>query len=110
MLEGSKLEQRSVIRFLSFENRDLKPIKIYERLKGVYGNPTMNVQHVRKWCRLFCEGRVVDDEYSVRGPGGVHYYRNCCSSKVVHTTITSSVDTPYYDFSVICTLILNKIM
>ncbi len=42
--------------------------------------------------------------------GGVHSYRNCCSSKVVHTAITSSVDTPYYDFSIICTLILNKIM
>ncbi len=28
------------------------------------------------------------------GTGGIHFYRNCCSSKVVHTTITSSVDAP----------------
>ncbi len=40
----------------------------------------------------------------------VHSYRNCCFSKVVHTTVTSSVDTPYYNFSIVRTLILNKIM
>ncbi len=45
---------------------------------------------------------------SVTGPGGVHSYRNCCFLKVVHATVASSVDTPYYAFSVVSTLILNK--
>ncbi len=57
MSERSKLEQRSIIRFLSFENRDLKQIKIYERSKNMYGISTMSVHHVRKWCRLFREDR-----------------------------------------------------
>ncbi len=34
----------------------------------------------------------------------VHFYRNCCFLKVVHTTVESSVDTHYYDFSVLHTL------
>ncbi len=59
-LEGSKLEQWSVIRFLSFENRDLKPIKIYEWLKNVYDNSTMSI---------FREGKEnVEDEYRVGRP------------------------------------------
>ncbi len=35
MLEMSELKQWSVIRFLSFENSDMKLIKIYEWLKHV---------------------------------------------------------------------------
>ncbi len=40
--------------------------------------------------------------------GGVHSDRNCCFLKVVHTTVASSIDTPYYDFPVVCTLLINK--
>ncbi len=41
-------------------------------------------------------------------PGCVHSYRNCCFLKVVHTRVASSVDTIYFDFLVVGTLILNK--
>ncbi len=43
-----------------------------------------------------------------RTAGVVPSYRNRCFLKVVDTTATSSFDTPYYDFSVVRTLILNK--
>ncbi len=50
----------------------MKLTEIYERLKNVYGNSTMSVQHVRKWCWLFCEGREnVDDEFRVGRPRSV---------------------------------------
>ncbi len=38
----------------------------------MYGNSATSVQHVRKWCQLFLEGREnVDDEYRVGRPRSV---------------------------------------
>ena len=52
---ASDVEVRSVIRFLRFKKNS--PIEIHRELKAVYGDKVMSVQHVRKWCRLFDEGR-----------------------------------------------------
>ncbi len=53
---ASKLEQQAIIRFWMYEN--LPPIKIYRRIKNVYGESTISVQHVRKWYRKFKSGLV----------------------------------------------------
>lgn len=52
---SSDLEVRSVIRFLYLEKNS--PIEIHRRLVGVYGPEAMSIQHVRKWCRFYKEGR-----------------------------------------------------
>ena len=52
---SSDFEVRSVIRFLYLEKNS--PIEIHRRLEAVYGPDVMTVQHVRKWCRLYKEGR-----------------------------------------------------
>jgi len=33
------------------------PIKIHREIQAVYGPDVMTVQHVRKWCREFSDGR-----------------------------------------------------
>jgi len=49
-------ELRSVIRFRYV--RDTKPADIRRRICGVYGENEVNVSMVRRWVRLFNEGRV----------------------------------------------------
>jgi len=54
-------EIRSVIRFLHAKR--VPPIDIHRQLTEVYGEKCISVQHVRKWCREFSEGRTeVHDE------------------------------------------------
>ena len=57
-------EMRSVIRFLNENN--LKPAEILRQLCDVYGEHAMNSSMVRRWVRLFNEGRenVRDDPRS----------------------------------------------
>ena len=57
----ARCEIRSVIRFLNAKK--LTPIEIHRQLEEVYGKACISVQHVRKWCREFSEGRTdVHDE------------------------------------------------
>lgn len=59
--DPAKCEIRAVIRFL--HAKKVSPIEIHRQLKEVYGDNCMSVQHVRKWCREFTEGRKdVHDE------------------------------------------------
>jgi hypothetical protein len=54
-------EVRSVIRFLNAQN--VLPIDIHRQLTAVYVEGVMNELSVRKWCRIFNEGRTnVHDE------------------------------------------------
>jgi hypothetical protein len=54
-------EVRAVIRFLNAQN--VRPIEIYRQLIAMYGEGVMNESNVRKWCRMFDEGRTnVHDE------------------------------------------------
>jgi histone-lysine N-methyltransferase SETMAR len=59
-------EVRSVIRFLNAQN--VRAIDIHRQLTAVYGEGIMNESSVRKWCRMFNEGRtnVHDEERSGR--------------------------------------------
>jgi transposase len=59
-------EVRSVIRFLNAKN--VRPAEIHRQIVEVYGEGVMNEGNVRKWCRLFIEGRtnVHDEERSGR--------------------------------------------
>lgn len=59
-------EIRSVIRFLNA--RGTKPVEIYRQICDVYGEEAMSDSMVRRWVRLFNEGRknVHDDERSGR--------------------------------------------
>ncbi len=45
---------RSIILFLHGQN--ISPIEIHRQLTLIFGN-IMTIQHVRKWCREFSEGR-----------------------------------------------------
>jgi len=54
-------ELRSVIRFLIARNA--KPADIYRQIYGVYGENAMSDSMVRRWVRIFNEGRIsVHDE------------------------------------------------
>jgi len=55
-----------VIRFLQAEN--VRPSEIHRRLVAVYGEHVMNTASVRKWCKMFRNGRtdVHDAEISGR--------------------------------------------
>jgi hypothetical protein len=54
-------EVRSVIRFMNAQN--VRAIDIHRQLTAVYGEGVMNEMRVRKWCRIFNEGRTnVHDE------------------------------------------------
>ena len=57
-------EIRSVIRFLNAKN--MKPAEIHRQLCDVYGEHAMSSSVVRRWLRLFNEGRenVHDDPRS----------------------------------------------
>jgi hypothetical protein len=59
-------EVRSVMRFLNAQN--VGAIDIHRQLTAVYGEGAMNESSVRKWCRMFNEGRtnVHDEEGSGR--------------------------------------------
>jgi transposase len=59
-------EVRSVIRFLNAQN--VRAIDIHRQITAVYGEGVMNESSVRKWCRIFNEGRtnVHDEERSGR--------------------------------------------
>jgi len=59
-------EMRSIIRFLSAKN--MKPAEIHRQLCDVCGEHAMNSSVVRRWVRLFNEGRenVHDDPRSGR--------------------------------------------
>jgi hypothetical protein len=59
-------EVRSVIRFLNAQN--VRDIYIHRQLTAVNGEGVMNESSVRKWCRVFNEGRtnVHDEERSGR--------------------------------------------
>jgi hypothetical protein len=57
----ARYELRSVIRFLCAKNT--APVDIHSQLCEVYGEKCMSIQHVRKWCREFKDGRTdVHDE------------------------------------------------
>jgi histone-lysine N-methyltransferase SETMAR len=59
-------EARSVIRFLNAKMS--RAIDIHRQLMAVYGEGEMNGSSVRKWCRMFNEGKtnVHDEERSGR--------------------------------------------
>jgi transposase len=62
----AECEVRAVIRVLIAEN--VRPIEIYRQLIAAYGEVLMNESDVRKWCRMFNEGRtnIRDEERSGR--------------------------------------------
>jgi transposase len=59
-------EIRSVIKFLNAKN--VRPAEIYRQVCEVYGENAMSDGMVRRWCRMFSEGRtnVHDDDRSGR--------------------------------------------
>jgi len=52
-----------VIQFLQVEN--VRPSEIHRRLVAVYGEHVMNAASVRKWCKMFRNGRT-DVQYAER--------------------------------------------
>ncbi|UYV78819.1 hypothetical protein LAZ67_16002878 [Cordylochernes scorpioides] len=54
----AKCELRSVIRFLNAKNNS--PVEIHRQLVEVYGEKCMDIKNVRKWCREFNEGRILN--------------------------------------------------
>ena len=64
-------EIRAVIPFLNVRN--VKPAKIYRQVKDVYGEDAMSEGMVRKWVRMFKEGRTnVHDAARSGGPSVVN--------------------------------------
>jgi len=64
-------EMRSVIRFLNYRN--VLPSEIYHQICQVYGDNAMSSGMVRKWVRMFNEGREnVHDEARSRRPSMVN--------------------------------------
>jgi hypothetical protein len=55
-------EIQSVIIF--FKAKNVRPAEIYQQVCEVYGENAMNGGMVRRWCRMFSEGRtnVHDDD------------------------------------------------
>jgi hypothetical protein len=49
-------EVRAVYRILNAQN--VRPIEIYRQPAAVFGEGVMNEPTVRKWCRMFTEGRT----------------------------------------------------
>lgn len=59
-----------MIRFLKAKN--VRPVKIHWQIVEVYGEGAVNEGNVRKWCRLFKEGRPnVHDEERVGLPSSI---------------------------------------
>lgn len=58
---ASKMEQRAIC-FLMFEK--VAPTEIYLRLKAVYGDSVISIQHVREYYIKFKDGRmsITDEE------------------------------------------------
>ncbi|KAJ8944495.1 hypothetical protein NQ318_011753 [Aromia moschata] len=57
----ARCEIRAVIRFL--HAKKLQPVEIHRQLSEIYGKTCISIQHVRKWCREFSEGRTdIHDE------------------------------------------------
>jgi hypothetical protein len=52
----AECEVRAVIRVLNAQN--VRPIEIYRQLTAMYGEGVMNELNMRKWCRMFNEGRT----------------------------------------------------
>ena len=50
----TKVEQHSVIRFLSSEG--VKPIEVHRRMKVQYGDACLSLQQVYEWTRKFMNG------------------------------------------------------
>ncbi len=44
-------QQHSMIKLLNFEG--VSPKQIFSHLKNLYGDATVSVQHIRKWCHHF---------------------------------------------------------
>jgi hypothetical protein len=61
----AECEVRAVVRFLNAHN--VCPIEIYRQLIAEYGEGVMNESNVRKWCRMFNEGRT--DVHTEERPG-----------------------------------------
>jgi hypothetical protein len=59
---------RMVIQFL--KAKIVRPAKIHRKIVEVYGEGAINERSVRKWCRLFKDGRtnMQDEERSRRPP------------------------------------------
>jgi hypothetical protein len=55
-----------VVKFLNVKN--IRPVEIYRHVCEVYGENAMSDGMVRRWCRMFSEGRtnVHDDDRSDR--------------------------------------------
>jgi hypothetical protein len=64
--DPASCEIRSVIKFLNAIN--IRPAEIYRQVCEVYGENAMSDEMVRRWCRMFSEGRtdVHDDDRSGR--------------------------------------------
>jgi hypothetical protein len=67
---------RAVIRFLNAQN--VRPIEIYRQLIAAYGEGVMNDSNVRKWRRMFNEGRTNLHDGSDPGarPSSLRYLKN----------------------------------
>ncbi len=65
-IASTKLERRTVIYFLMYEN--LWRTEIYRRIKNIYDESTINIQYVRKWCRKFKSGgkNIIHEYHSGR--------------------------------------------
>ena len=67
LVATAKCEIRAVIRFLNAKK--VAAIETHRQLTEVYGEKSMSVQHVRKWCREFTGGRTdIHDEERSGGP------------------------------------------
>ncbi len=63
----SRFEQLAIIQVLTIEK--CSAADIHKRLKSAYDNGVMSIQHVRKWHRMFDEGRTsITDNERVRRP------------------------------------------
>ena len=70
IIEGAAdCEMRSVLRFLNARN--VLPSEIRHQICQVYGDNTMIDGMVRKWVRMFNEGRK---NLTMRGEVGVHLW------------------------------------
>jgi hypothetical protein len=72
-----------MIRFLKAKN--VRPVKIHWQIVEVYGEGAVNEGNVRKWCRVFKEGRtnVHDEERSGRTNSSSGKF-----SRILHTVPT----------------------
>ena len=74
----AECEVRGVIRFLQAEN--VRPSEIHRRLVAVYGEYVMNAAIVRKWCKIFRNGRT--DVHDVERSGRPSVITDALKQKV----------------------------